>query len=226
MSQSEHHASFDEDDLLWSEQFGDHYFSRNDGRAECQHVFIAGNKLPERWATASNFAIGELGFGTGLNFLTTWQMWREHRRPGQHLHFHSVEAFPLDIDTAQLALNRWPQLQSLAAELLEKWQGLDKRCQMDQQTSLQVEFEQVEPALASFPTCNAWYLDGFAPARNPDMWSPAVMQGLADATEAGGTFASYTAAGWVRRNLQDAGFEVEKRPGFGTKRDMIAGYLP
>lgn len=226
MSHSEHDASFDDDDLLWSEQFGDHYFSRNDGRAECQHVFMAGNKLPERWASAPNFSIGELGFGTGLNFLTTWQMWRQHRQPGQHLHFHSVEAFPLGVDIARRALDRWPDLQPLAAELLARWQGLEKRCQMDQQTSLQVAFEQVEPALASFPACNAWYLDGFAPARNPEMWSPAVIKGLADATAPGGTFASYTAAGWVRRNLQNAGFQVQKQPGFGTKRDMIAGCLP
>ncbi len=214
---------FDDDDLLFSPRFGDHYFSRHDGRAECAHVFVGGNDLPEKWQGRESFTIGELGFGTGLNFLETWATWQRCRFPGQRLNFLSVEGFPLDISTAKHALSNWPKLAEKTEQLLACWGGLGERVDMDEQTSLHVLLGDVRDMLPQFPMVDAWYLDGFAPARNPDMWSAEIMQMVADKTEMGGTFASYTAAGWVRRNLQGAGFSVEKRPGFGTKRDMIAG---
>ena len=133
MSDAPPPAQFDEAGLLYSRQFDDHYFSRIDGRAECAHVFIDGNDLPLRWRQQSeqtdthgqNFAIGELGFGTGLNFLETWRQWRDIRQPGQHLSFLSVEGFPLAAETAGQALKNWPELGALSARLLERWGSTD-----------------------------------------------------------------------------------------------------
>lgn len=225
MMADRHKTRFDEEDLLFSEQFEDHYFSRHDGSAECRHVFLAGNDLPARWAKKTNFTIGELGFGTGLNFLVTWQVWRNIRKPGQKLNFVSLEGFPLDRDCVRQALAHWPDLAELTGQLLDHWDDIGQPLAMDRQTNLLVHHHEVEQALGEFPMIDAWFLDGFAPSKNPDMWSKPVMQLIADHTAEGGTFASYTAAGWVRRNLDHAGFDVDKRPGFGTKRDMIAGIL-
>lgn len=222
-----HDTHFDDDGLLFSKQFEDHYFSRNGGAAECLHVFLNGNDLPDRWENTLNFKVGELGFGTGLNFLTTWQIWRELRREGQKLVFTSVEAFPVDSETAKRALEPYGEFGELRDHLLQLWDDLfaGQSWQADTQTTLRIIAKPVESALDEFPLIDAWYLDGFAPAKNPDMWSEQVMQAIAEHSAPNATFASYTAAGWVRRNLQKAGFEVEKRRGFGTKRDMIAGRL-
>ena len=222
-----HDTEFDGDGLLFSKQFDDHYFSRNGGAAECHHVFIDGNQLPNRWESCTNFNIGELGFGTGLNFLTTWRLWQQKRRDGQSLVFTSVEAFPVNREVAEQALAPYDAFSELRDQLLQQWDALvlEEAWQADAQTKLRVIVKPVEQALVEFPTVDAWYLDGFAPAKNPDMWSLPVMKSIANRSAVGSTFASYTAAGWVRRNLQQAGFDVEKRPGFGTKRDMITGHL-
>jgi tRNA U34 5-methylaminomethyl-2-thiouridine-forming methyltransferase MnmC len=224
MTQNQEIISFDEHDLPFSHRFEDHYYSRNDGRAECDHVFIQGNDIPERWAENEQFVIGELGFGTGLNFLETWRQWQVLRKEGQHLTFVSVEGFPMDREAATKALARWPSLAPLSERLLSHWTDLFRPIAMDTQTTLHVHHGEASEMLLNFPKVDAWYLDGFAPAKNPDMWSAELMKLVGEKTKLAGTFASYTAAGWVRRNLEDAGFVVEKRRGFGTKRDMIAGH--
>jgi tRNA U34 5-methylaminomethyl-2-thiouridine-forming methyltransferase MnmC len=227
-------ADLERDELSWldgdmpySQRFGDHFYSRADGRLECGHVFMAGNGLPERWEEGGGFTIGELGFGTGLNFLETWRVWREYRQPGATLDFVSFEAFPMEGEATGRALAHWPQLASLAGTLLERWPQLTVspgRWEMDQQTRLTVIVGEALDGVRNWAgAANAWYLDGFAPAKNPDMWSAELMRAVADKTLPGGTFASYTAAGWVRRNLQSAGFAVEKRPGHAGKREMICG---
>lgn len=216
-----------EDGLPFSARYGDHYYSRHDGQAETAHVFVAGNNLPQRWECCDRFSIGELGFGTGLNVLETWRHWRKLRKPDQHLFIHSLDAHPLSVDAASQALERWHELDDLSALMLQYWNNLSAGVALDEQTFLHVHHAPVEQALADFPSdIDAWYLDGFAPSRNQAMWSADVMAQLAEKSAPQATFASYTAAGWVRRNLEEAGFTVEKRPGFGTKRDMIAGYLP
>ncbi|MGI9354501.1 MAG: tRNA (5-methylaminomethyl-2-thiouridine)(34)-methyltransferase MnmD [Rhizobiaceae bacterium] len=214
---------WDENGLPFSTRFNDHYYSRNDGRAETRHVFIEGNGLPKRWSGRERFVIGELGFGTGLNFLETWRVWREHRAAGQTLLFQSVEAFPMSRDEAQEALSRWPDLSDLTKILLDNWDQDQGPVFLDRQTVLQRHIGLACDRAVAFQEADAWFLDGFAPDRNPDMWSKDLMITIWDRTVVGGTLASYTAAGWVRRNLQEAGFIVEKRPGFGPKRDMIAG---
>jgi tRNA U34 5-methylaminomethyl-2-thiouridine-forming methyltransferase MnmC len=227
-------ADLERDELTWldgdmpySQRFGDHFYSRADGRAECGHVFMGGNGLPERWTEGGDFTIGELGFGTGLNFLETWRRWRECRKPGATLDFVSFEAFPMEGEAIGRALTHWPELEDLAKTFLHRWPALTstpRRWEMDGQTGLTVIVGDALDGVCGWDgMANAWYLDGFAPSKNPDMWSADLMQAVADKTKPSGTFASYTAAGWVRRNLQAAGFSVEKRPGHAGKREMICG---
>ncbi|MAZ16506.1 MAG: 5-methylaminomethyl-2-thiouridine methyltransferase [Ahrensia sp.] len=229
-------AHFEQDDLTWSEgdmpysrRFGDYFYSQSDGQAECRHVFLGGNGLPDRWNMSGDFTIGELGFGTGLNFLETWRNWRESRSAGS-LSFVSFEAFPMAAEHIERALASWPELYGLAEKLLAHWpslSGIPTDWAMDERTTLTVTVGDALDGVRNWRgPADAWYLDGFAPARNPEMWSSDLMQAVADRTKRGGTFASYTSAGWVRRNLQAAGFSVEKRPGHAGKREMTSGVKP
>ncbi|MEE9376115.1 MAG: tRNA (5-methylaminomethyl-2-thiouridine)(34)-methyltransferase MnmD [Rhizobiaceae bacterium] len=220
-----HPITFDENELPFSTLYGDHYYSRHDGRAECAHVFLAGNGLPTRWQDTKVFTIGELGFGTGLNFLETWSSWKLFRKPGQQLNYVSVEAMPMVRNVARRALGQWPKLEPLTSQLLNQWGCIFSKIQMDDQTCLHVFKGEAVHLVTKFPKIDAWYLDGFAPSKNPEMWSQSLMKIVAERTNQGGTCASYTAAGWVRRNLENAGFEIDKRDGFGSKRDMIVGTL-
>jgi len=218
--------------MPYSEEFGDFYYSRADGRAECRHVFLGGNGLPGRFAGRSHFIIGELGFGTGLNFLETWSAWETTVVEGASLDFHSFELHPLERRDMVRALSAWPDLAQKSSRLAAAWPE-------DPAAGISIDFEgtggsvrlHVHVGLAldmlekTRFEADAWYLDGFSPARNPEMWSAELMRLVAGRTAEGGTFATYSAAGWVRRNLQAAGFSVEKRPGHVGKRDMSAGVL-
>lgn len=215
-------------DMPYSTAFGDHFYCREDGRAEAAYVFLDGNGLPGRWAASHEFVIGELGFGTGLNFCETLRQWKAFEKlPTARLHFISFELYPMERDSIVKALSRWPILASerdaLAARWPDKPQGT-VALEFDDRVRLSVI---CGPALDSLKATrehfDAWYLDGFAPSRNPDMWSPEIMAALHAHTRKGGTFATYAAAGFVRRNLQGAGFEVLRRPGFAGKREMLYG---
>lgn len=218
--------------MPYSEEFGDFYYSKADGRAECRHVFLAANGLPERFGETSHFVIGELGFGTGLNFIETWSAWEATAPAGSRLEFHSFELRLLGRDEIERALAAWPDLSGKARDLTALWPDrpagdiqIDFECG-ERSICLHIHsgFALAQLAAATF-AADAWFLDGFSPARNPDMWSAELMRAVADHTRGGGTFATYSAAGWVRRNLQAAGFKVEKRPGHIGKRDMSAGIL-
>ncbi|MEM5501428.1 tRNA (5-methylaminomethyl-2-thiouridine)(34)-methyltransferase MnmD [Ahrensia kielensis] len=218
---------FREGDMPFSTQFGDHFYCKTDGRAECAHVFLGGNNLPLRWDDGGDFTIAELGFGTGLNFLETWRQWKVHRKHGDVLHFVSFEAFPMTEDIMARSVAAWPQVSSEQAKLARMWPELSTApvaWAMDEQTTLTIIVADVLDGMRNWTgKADAWFLDGFAPARNPDMWSLELMQEMHQRTNEGGTFASYTAAGWVRRNLAEAGFNVMKTSGFAGKRDMIKG---
>ena len=217
-------------DMPYSPEFGDHFYCRTDGRLECGHVFLAGNGLPDRWSAMSpngDFRIGELGFGTGLNFCETWRQWKLRRKPGTGLHFISFELYPMRAEEIDRALSHWPEIDAERKALVAAWPAEPSgivEIEADGQSRLSVV---CGPALQGVGTSeagfDAWYLDGFAPSRNPDMWSPELMRALFDRTVPGGTFATYAAAGFVRRNLQAAGFAVERRPGFAGKREMLCG---
>jgi tRNA U34 5-methylaminomethyl-2-thiouridine-forming methyltransferase MnmC len=213
--------------MPYSAAFGDHFYCQTDGRLECGHVFLNGNGLPGRWQERRTFRIGELGFGTALNFCETWRQWKRHCLPGAELHFISFELYPMRAAEIDRALSRWPEIDAERQAMVSLWpddpQGT-VALRLDAQTRLSVvcgpAIQGVRNAEAGF---DAWYLDGFAPSRNADMWSAELMQLVHDRTAEGGTFATYAAAGFVRRNLQAAGFVVERRKGFAGKREMLCG---
>lgn len=225
-------------DLSWRDghlpiatAFDDPYFALEDGRGESRAVFIAGNLLPGRWSAGAGAEIGELGFGTGLNFLETLAAWRRHRarraRGLDRLRYTAFEAFPLLVEDMRRVLTPWPDLSVLAQPVLDRWDGLSAGgtvtfdlgdCTLD--VILGDAREQL-PAWKGW--ADAWYLDGFSPAKNPELWQPDLLRAVADRTRPGGTFSTYTAAGWVRRGLIDAGFDVQRVPGFGSKRERLQG---
>lgn len=218
-------------DLDWTEsetpvsrRFGDPYFSQADGLAEARHTFLGGNDLPER--LADTFVIAELGFGTGLNLLAAARAWAGTGRPGT-VHFFSFEADPLSETDAARALARFPSLADLTQRLLGQWDSLGARAVALPGLTASVILGDARQTLPAWPgRADAWFLDGFAPARNPELWEPALMAEVARHTRPGGTAATYSAAGHVRRALAAAGFAVERVPGFGRKRHMTRARLP
>ena len=224
-------------DLDWTEDGApraraadDVYFSRAGGLEETRAVFLAGCGLPDRWRGRRSFVIGELGFGTGLNALATWAQWKADRAPGAVLHFISVEGSPLERDEAARALAPYADIAPLAEKLLARWpvraRGAQRLWFSEDGFALTVIQAPVEEALAGFVgAVDAWFLDGFTPARNPEMWSEALMARIAALSAPGARLASYSVAGSVRRALAAAGFAVEKPPGFSGKRERLEGLL-
>lgn len=217
-------------DMPYSTAFGDHFYCQTDGRLECSHVFLDGNGLPGRWSRHAQFTIGELGFGTALNFCETWRQWKSERTEGATLHFMSFELYPMHADEIDRALSHWPEIDAERKALVALWPAVPQgivSLQLDQQTQLSVVCGPAfDGVAAADPIFDAWFLDGFAPSRNSEMWSPELMQSVYQKTVPGGTFATYAAAGFVRRNLQAAGFIVERRQGFAGKREMLCGVKP
>jgi tRNA 5-methylaminomethyl-2-thiouridine biosynthesis bifunctional protein len=218
----------------FSSRFDDVYFSTDSGLEEKRHVFLQGNALAERFAALSageSFCIGETGFGTGLNFLCAWQLFEQTAPAGASLDFFSVEKFPLGDDELRAALLLWPELAAQAGLLLARWHrrvpGWNRWSFAGGRIRLTLAIGDVAEALPQLPgaSIDAWFLDGFAPAKNPEMWTDSVLANMAQASRAGATLATYTSAGWVRRGLQQAGFEVERAPGFGRKKEMVKGAL-
>ncbi len=204
-----------------SRVFGDVYFSVADGLNETRTVFLHGCGLPD--AFRNHFTIAELGFGTGLNFLATWQMWNECRQPGEYIHYISTEAFPLSHADATRALLLWPELKPLARQLLAQWpipvRGT-QRLVFDGIT-LTLHLDDAQHTLPQLnTTVDAWFLDGFAPAKNPQMWE-GLYPHIARCSHAGTRLATYSVAGNVRRGLIAAGFVVNKLPGFTGKRERL-----
>ena len=215
------------EDIPYSTRFEDTYYTKSDGRGETDHVFINGNHLPRRWPNNSSFTIAELGFGTGLNFLQTVFRWNGLKSPGASLNFFSFEQYPMPTDAMAHALSHWPQLGELAHRLCSSWQvdGGIFDWQFARDIQLRVIFGDANLTLPNTELlADAWYLDGFSPAKNPQLWNLNLMQQVHSATKSGGTFATYSVAGMVRRNLQAAGFEISRNRGYGTKREMLSGY--
>ena len=204
--------------------FDDPYYSLDNGLAETRHVFLDGNDLPARFGGA--FQIGELGFGTGLNLLVTWDAWIAAGRPGQ-LHFTSFEAFPMATPDMAAALAHFPELGELATILLTEWQPGTGPVALTNGPVLHVIIGDARQTVPGWNGhADAWFLDGFSPAKNPELWDPALLQAVADHTKPGGTAATYSAAGHVRRALSDAGFTVTRSPGYGRKRHMTTARKP
>jgi len=220
-----------DDGLPRSRLYDDVYFSAEDGLAEARAVFLQGCGLPEAWRGRRRFVVGELGFGTGLNILALIDLWSRERPALGRLHIVSIEAHPLGVEDARRALSRWPELAGLAERLLARWPGQARgphRVELaDLGVILDVAVGEVAAALESWTgRADAWFLDGFAPARNPAMWRDEVLALVAARSAPGATAATFTVAGAVRRGLAAAGFAVEKQPGFGRKRERLAARLP
>lgn len=210
-----------------STQFDDPYYSVVDGRAETDHVFIKGNKLNERWPDMKSSTIAELGFGTGLNFLETVRQWQALDLTNHKLHFISFEQYPITQEEMAKALSHWPELATLANRLTTIWHT-EKSIEVDFSETVKLTIR-IGDANTLLPDLNlkadAWFLDGFSPAKNPELWNESLMLEVGKHTAPQGTFATYTAAGFVKRGLQSAGFQVEKTKGFGRKRDMLIGQM-
>ena len=220
-----------QDGVPVSRLFGDVYFSRASGAAETRHVFLRGNALREQWsrlAPRSQFIIGETGFGTGLNFTCAWQLWEEVAPGDARLHFVSVEQYPLASSDMARALALWPELVHYREALLNCWEefppGWHRLAFAGGRVLLTLLIGEVAAVLPRLDArVDAWFLDGFAPAKNPEMWRPEVLTEIARLSRADTTLATYTVAGEIRRGLEANGFAVEKRPGFGRKREMLCG---
>lgn len=222
---------------LTSQRYDDIYFSAQGGLAEKNYVFLGGNDLPARWAGRAAFAVCETGFGTGLSFLATAKAFSETAAPGQRLDYVGIEKHPLAPGEIRAALGHWRAEigARIFDEFLENYPlrtpgfhrilfALDNAAVI----ALTLVFDDVNTALPEFDVpagIDAWFLDGFTPAKNPQMWSEILFSEMARLSAPGAGFATFTAAGAVRRGLEAAGFRVEKRPGFGYKHDMLAGAL-
>lgn len=257
--------------LYWNEQgypvsnqFNDVYFSTADGLQETQHVFLSGNNLPQRWLSDNShlspakktsyqpFTIGETGFGSGLNFLATWDKWDKLNAPSDYtqLHFISVEKYPLSLSDLKKALALWPELAHLTQQLMTQYPpqpaygthrlyfnsprtGFHSVCLTLYFGDACEGFESMAASAPSStlknisfgphrPTVDAWFLDGFSPSLNPQMWSTELFLAIANMSDKQTTLSTYTVAGFVKRGLESVGFVGEKTPGFGQKKQMLS----
>ncbi|MEH8229570.1 bifunctional tRNA (5-methylaminomethyl-2-thiouridine)(34)-methyltransferase MnmD/FAD-dependent 5-carboxymethylaminomethyl-2-thiouridine(34) oxidoreductase MnmC [Aeromonas veronii] len=234
-----HHARLDwnEAGTPVSSDFGDVYFSNDNGLSETRYVFLQQNRLPARFShhDSDSFVIGETGFGTGLNFLATMQAFLEQAPQsgnGSRLHFISFEKYPLTQDDLRKALAAWPELGHLSQDLVAQWPQPVSGCHRlhfaGGRIHLDLWFGDIKDMLPQVPhraegLVDAWYLDGFSPAKNPEMWTQELFDGLARLARPDCSIATFTCAGFVRRGLIAAGFAMKKVKGHGSKREMLVG---
>ena len=233
MTPIQYHAQLDWDDQgrPRSRVFDDVYFSDQSGLEETRYVFLEQNNLAERFRALPDhgrLVIGETGFGTGLNFLCAWQLFEQHAPVGARLHFVSVEKYPLTPTDLRRALSLWPSLKEQADQLLAQYvaihQGFQRLVMAGGRVTLTL---MIGDALEQLPQLDgqidAWFLDGFAPARNPDMWTAELFAELARLAVPGTTLSTFTSTGWVRRLLNAAGFKMKRTPGIGHKWEILRG---
>lgn len=227
------HAQLDWDETGQprSRLFGDVYFSQTSGLDETRHVFLANNDLAARFSAlpaGGRLTIGETGFGTGLNFLAAWACFDEHAPADARLQFVSVEKYPLQRDDLARTLALWPQLathgDALLAQYVAVHPGFQRLCFAGGRVTLTLLVGDVLELLPQLDArIDAWFLDGFSPAKNPQMWTPALFAQLARLSAPGTTLGTFTSAGFVRRGLMEAGFAMQRTPGQGRKREILKG---
>ncbi len=233
MDNIENSAIIWQDDTPYSQQFKDFYYNSDGGVDETLHVFVKPSKVAERYLQMQTdfFSINETGFGTGLNFYCTLQAIQESAKLMHHspLHFFSSELFPLSIDDFSKAVANFPQFSTITQQICQQYppaiKGFHRIILNQGSIYLTLIFDD---SLSAYQQCqhkaDAWYLDGFSPAKNSQMWQPELFQQLARLSKTNETtLASFTAAGAVRRALQEQGFKIQKHSGFGKKREMISG---
>ncbi|WP_341520793.1 bifunctional tRNA (5-methylaminomethyl-2-thiouridine)(34)-methyltransferase MnmD/FAD-dependent 5-carboxymethylaminomethyl-2-thiouridine(34) oxidoreductase MnmC [Pseudomonas sp. G.S.17] len=227
------HAQIDWDEQgnPHSREFSDVYFSTESGLAETRHVFLVQNDLRNRFTALpehGRLVIGETGFGTGLNFLCAWQLFEECATVGARLHFISVEKFPLSLTDLQRSLTLWPELAGFAEQLLGQYvavhEGFQRFVFDGGRVTLTLLIGDVLDMLPQLDgQIDAWFLDGFAPAKNPEMWTPELFAELARLAAPDSTIGTFTSTGWVRRALNAAGFKMKRVPGIGHKWEVLRG---
>ena len=200
-----------------STRFDDPYFNIDNGFAETEHVFLEGNRLSDRFCPG--FHIAELGFGTGLNLLAALLAWRRSGQSGK-FRFTTFEAYPMQLDQMTRAHAAFADVAQVSKEIAEVWPQEETTFETDDVVFTMIVGDVRETLPLWSGRADAWFLDGFSPAKNPQMWEPEVMKQVFEHTHSGGTAATYTAAGFVRRGLSDAGFTVTRHPGYGRKRHM------
>ena len=212
------------DETPYSAAFGDVYHSAGGGPAQARHVFLAGNELPERWAHRERFVILETGFGFGLNFLATWRAWKDDPARCRRLHYVSIEKHPFTAGDLRTLHQRYPELKDEASALHAQWPLLVSGAHRLEfgNVVLTLFFGDIALLRDLRLAADAVYLDGFAPAKNPQMWTHQVMRAVSRVTASGATLATWSVAGSVREALEATGFAVEKRTGFGGKKEMLA----
>ncbi|MGH1378809.1 MAG: tRNA (5-methylaminomethyl-2-thiouridine)(34)-methyltransferase MnmD [Alphaproteobacteria bacterium] len=213
-----------------SEIFDDVYFSPADGLAESRFVYLGGNNLSDSWSAKDNFTICELGFGTGLNFLAVLQLLEQggDSKSPNSLHYISFEKYPLSGGVIKDSLEHWPELDSSLCSLLANYPDVLLNGTYDLMIKDNVKLTLVIgdvndelPKINNLVDC--WFMDGFKPRSNPDMWSDIVFSNMARLSSAGTTFSTFTAVGYVRRGLKSVGFDVSRVSGFGYKWHMLLG---
>ena len=217
----------------YSPDYEDIYYSTAGGREESEYVFLKHNHLAPRWqamAPGEHFVIAETGFGTGLNFVLSMQAWSEQASPDACLHYVAIEKHPVSPDDIKRVAENWPELSAVYDEFLSVYplpvEGEHCRALLGGRVYLHLIFADVVDALSSRELqVDAWYLDGFDPDKNADLWSDQVFSLIEKNSKEGATLSTYTAAGFVRRGLQTVGFDVEKVKGHGKKREMITAEL-
>ena len=226
-----HHANVEwRQGQPYATTFQDVYFSSDNGLAETEYVFLQGNDLLNRWQTlqTNTFIVIETGFGTGLNFLCASELWLKTAPPETVLYFYSVEKFPLTMHDIKQALQYWPQLSLISEAFLREYAKvlLNKNTisLFNGRVQLTLLIGDASEQLSQLSIkADACFLDGFAPSKNPDMWQSALFAQIAKLSTENTTFATFTSAGVVRRGLLATGFSVNKRAGFGKKREMLQG---
>ena len=213
-----------------ADDFDDVYFSNHDGLAETRYVFLAGNNIPQCWHNFDStvFTVAETGFGSGMNFLALWQEFTQVS-PSCKLHFISFEKHPMTVEQLEKCLALFPSLSEFATQLIDQYPapnaGLHNLEFLKGKITLSLYFGDVNDLIPTInlhenQQVNAWFLDGFAPSKNPQMWTQNLFENIFRLTAPNGSIATFTAAGFVRRGLNDAGFNVQKIKGYGSKRNM------
>ena len=219
---------FTPDGTPFSTAYGDVYHAAQGGPEQARHVFLGGNALPARWRQRERFVILETGFGLGLNFLATWHAWRDDPQRCRRLHFISIEKHPFAAGDLATAQQVWPEFTELASELQQHWPlltpGIHRLRLAGGSVILTLIFGDATSQLRAVnASVDAFFLDGFSPAKNPEIWSPYLCKALARLAAPGATLATWSVAGVVREALASAEFDLEKRPGFANKRQMLVG---
>ncbi len=216
------HVFWDDNEQLRSTKFQDIFFSKN-GIEEARHVFMEGNSIP--WNFKSGFHIGELGFGTGLNLFLALKLWREWNTSQEVLRFTSFEINPLPGMVIRKALLEFPEIKHILEEFLPHWEKGETKIKLSNLDFELIVGDARETIILFNQKVDCWFLDGFSPKTNPEMWEGKLFRRLADRTKPGGTVATFSSADMVQNNLSQAGFTIERIQGFGKKKHMVRGKL-